>query len=114
VFCDDYLGALRRLTRQEDPSVLIKALRFANDWTARIDFSELDGARVQMAATNAFEVAEDGVRLLLPSSEIFGVPAEVDLAPTTDASGRRQVGFVRPYARKDGTQVRGHMRTPRR
>ena len=114
VFRDDYLGALRRLTRQEDPSVLIKALRFANDWTARIDFSELDGARVQMAATNAFEVAEDGVRLLLPSSEIFGVPAEVDLAPTTDASGRRQVGFVRPYARKDGTQVRGHMRTPRR
>ncbi len=114
VFRDDYLGALRRLSRQEDPSVLIKALRFANDWTARIDFSDLDGARDQMAPTNAFEVAEDGVRLLMPSNEIFGEAAEVDLAPDLKASDRHQAGFVRPYTRRDGTPVRGHTRTPRR
>ena len=29
VFRDDYLGGLRRLSRQDDASVLIKALRFA-------------------------------------------------------------------------------------
>jgi hypothetical protein len=113
VFRDDYLGALRRLSRQEDPSVLIKALRFANDWTARIDFSDLDGARDQMAATNAFEVAEDGVRLLMPSKEIFGPPAEVDLTPVLETSCRHRAGYVRPYTRKDGTAVRGHTRTPR-
>lgn len=114
VFREDYLGALRRLSRREDPSVLIKALRFANDWTARIDFSDLDRAKDQMAATNAFEIAEDGVRLLMPSNEIFGAPAEVDFAPTAEAPDRHPVGFVRPYTRNDGTRVRGHIRTPKR
>jgi hypothetical protein len=112
VFRDDYLGALRRLSRQEDPSVLIKALRFANDWTARIDFSDLEGAREQIAATNAFEVGDDGVRLLMPSREIFGEAAKVDLTPVLEASG--QAGFVRPYTRGDGTPVRGHARTRKR
>ncbi len=114
VFRDDYLGALRRLSRQEDPSVLIKALRFANDWTAWIDFSDLDRAREQVAATNAFEVPEDGVRLLMPSNEIFGAPEEATFVPTPRPSGRGQVGFVRPYTRKDGTPVSGHTRTRRR
>ena len=113
VFRDDYLGALRRLSRQDDPSVLVKALRFVNDWTARIDFSDLDGARDQMAATNAFEVAEDGVRLLMPSNEI-GEAVEVDQTPVPEPSGRRQAGFVQPYTRRDGTPVRGHTRNRRR
>ncbi len=108
VFRDDYLGALRRLSRQEDPSVLIKALRFANDWTARIDFSDLEGARAQMAATNAFEVVEDGVRLLMPSRGVFGAGAPVDLTP--EGSGEHGTVLVRPYTKKDGTQVRGHRR----
>ena len=43
VFRDDYLGALRRLTRRGDPSILIKALRFAHDYTAAIDFSSCPG-----------------------------------------------------------------------
>jgi hypothetical protein len=43
VFRDDYLGALRRLTRRGDPSILIKALRFAHDYTAAIDFSSCLG-----------------------------------------------------------------------
>jgi len=94
--------------------VLIKALRFANDWTARIDFSDLEGARDQMAATHAFEMAEDGVRLLMPSNEVFGEAAEVDLTPVLEASGRHRAGSVRPYTRRDGTPVRGHTRTPRR
>jgi hypothetical protein len=114
VFRDDYLGALRRLSRQEDPSVLIKALRLANDWTARIDFSNLEGARDQMTATHAFEEADDGFRLLMPSNEIFGEAAEVDLGPALEGSGRHQAGFVRPYTRRDGTPVRGHTRSPRR
>ncbi len=66
VFRDDYIGALRRLDRANDPSVLIDALRFANDWTARIDFTDTASIRVQLEATNAF--AEEGgtQRLKLP------------------------------------------------
>lgn len=114
VFRDDYLGALRRLSREDDPSVLIKALRYANDWTARIDFSDLDGARDQMTTTNAFELAEEGVRLLMPSREMFGELIEVDIDPVLEPSDRLATGAVRSYTRRDGTPVRGHNRNPRR
>ena len=71
VFRDDYIGALRRLDRANDPSVLIDALRFANDWTARIDFTTTSTVRAQLEATNAF--AEEGgtERLRLPSFRHF-------------------------------------------
>ena len=66
VLRDDYIGAQRRLDRANDPSVLIDALHFANDWTARIDFTITSTLRAQLEATNAF--AEEGgtKRLLLP------------------------------------------------
>ncbi len=76
VYREDYLGALRRLSRQDDPSVLIKALRYAQEWTSRIDFSDLDGARAQMESTNAFDDRE-GARLLLPSRRMFDEPTPI-------------------------------------
>jgi hypothetical protein len=66
VYREDYLGALRRLTRQNDPSVLIKALRFAHDYTAQIDFTDLDDAIRQFERTNAFNEPESEDRLILP------------------------------------------------
>ncbi len=66
VFRDDYLGGLRRLTRQEDPSVLIKALRYAHDYTSRIDFTDLRGATEALRATNAFNEPASEDRLRLP------------------------------------------------
>jgi hypothetical protein len=71
VFRDDYIGALRRLDRADDASVLIDALRFANDWTARIDFTDTANVRAQLEATNAF--ADDGgaERLRLPPFRHF-------------------------------------------
>lgn len=113
VFREDYLGALRRLSRQDDPSVLIKALRYANDWTARIDFSDFEHARRQLTATNAFEVPEEGVRLLMPSTHVFGEPIETapEMPETPDP---KMPGMVRPYVRRDGTSARGHQRRPRR
>jgi len=68
VFRDDYLGGLRRLTRQDDPSVLIKALRYGHDYTAQIDFSNLDGATDTLRATNAFNEPDGDERLRLPAS----------------------------------------------
>jgi len=66
VFRDDYIGALRRLDRADDPSVLIDAMRFANDWTARIDFNDTATVRAQLEATNAFAEEDGSRRLQLP------------------------------------------------
>ena len=66
VYRDDYLGALRRLSRQDDPSVLIKTLRYAQDYTAQIDFTDLDNAIQQFDRTNAFNEPESDERLILP------------------------------------------------
>ncbi|HEV2372367.1 MAG TPA: Fic family protein [Streptosporangiaceae bacterium] len=68
VFRDDYLGALRRMTRQDDPGVLIKALRYAHDYTAAINFSDLTEATGTLRATNAFAEPESDHRLVLPTS----------------------------------------------
>lgn len=66
VLRDDYIGALRRLDRANDPSVLIDALRFANDWTARIDFIDTASVRAQLDTTNAFADEGGTQRLQLP------------------------------------------------
>jgi Fic/DOC family len=66
VFRDDYLGGLRQMTRRSDPSVLIKTLRYAHDYTARIDFSTLAGATEVLRSTNAFNEPGSSDRLQLP------------------------------------------------
>ena len=71
VFRDDYIGALRRLTRQDDPSVLIKVLRFAHDFTFAIDYSDISTAVTQLSETNAFDEPESPRRLILPKA-VFG------------------------------------------
>jgi len=68
VFRDDYLGGLRLMTRQDDPGVLIKVLRYAHDYTAQIDFSDLAPATETLQATNAFHEPESDHRLTLPAS----------------------------------------------
>lgn len=68
VFRDDYVGALRRLTRDADASVLIKALRYPHDYTSQIDFSTLDGATTTFRETNAFNEPDTDRRLQLPST----------------------------------------------
>jgi hypothetical protein len=69
VYRSDYLGALRRLTRDDDPTVLVKAMRFAHDYTASIAFDSLDGAEDQLRRTAAFEDADGDRRLRLPSRQ---------------------------------------------
>jgi Fic/DOC family len=68
VFRDDYLGGRRRMTRQHDPSVLIKALRYGHDSTSQIDFPDLRRATDTLRATNAFHEPDSYVRLMLPAS----------------------------------------------
>jgi hypothetical protein len=70
VFRDDYLGGLRQMTRYGDPSVLIKVMRYAHDYTAQIDFSTLTGATEVLRATNAFNEPDSSDRLQLPSASV--------------------------------------------
>lgn len=63
VYRDDYVDALRRLSRQDDPSVLIKALRHGQDYTSQIDFTDRDAAIAQLAETNAFNEPNSPDRL---------------------------------------------------
>ena len=64
-FRNDYLGALRRLSRDDDPSVYIKALRFLQDYTGQIDWTTHDAAEDDLRSTNAFDEADDAPRLRL-------------------------------------------------
>jgi DNA-binding transcriptional regulator/RsmH inhibitor MraZ len=68
VFRDDYLDGLRMLTRQDQPGVLIKALRYAHDYTAQTPWSTLDAARQTLEATHAFNEPDSPDRLVLPNT----------------------------------------------
>lgn len=65
---NDYLRALRRLSRQDHPDLLVAYLDRIRRWTARMDWSDLDRTRAHLDATNAFIDANDaedrGLRLL--------------------------------------------------
>lgn len=64
-FRSDYLSALRRLSRDDDPSVYVKALRFLHDYTAQIDWTTHDTAEADLRSTNAFDETDDAPRLRL-------------------------------------------------
>jgi hypothetical protein len=64
---EDYLSGLRRMTRQHDPSVLIKAMRYGHDYTSRLDFADLGQATGTLRATKAFREPDSYDRLILPA-----------------------------------------------
>jgi fido (protein-threonine AMPylation protein) len=64
-FRSEYLSALRRLSRDDDPSVYVKALRFLHDYTAQIDWTAHAAAEADLRVTNAFEESDDAPRLKL-------------------------------------------------
>jgi hypothetical protein len=72
VYRDDYVTGLRVHTRQGHPDPLIKTLDFAQEYSARIDFSDYDRALGVLRETGAFEEPEAGVRLRLPPSRFVG------------------------------------------
>lgn len=58
VFRDDYLGALRRLTRKQDPSVLIKAMGRVRLFSNNIRGDNYEAVRSYLESTNAFKDEE--------------------------------------------------------
>ncbi|WP_299667215.1 Fic family protein [uncultured Polaribacter sp.] len=55
VYRDDYLGALRRLTRQKDPVVYVKMLQRAQEFSSTIKANDMNEAELQLEACNAFK-----------------------------------------------------------
>ena len=70
---NDYLRALRRLSRQDQPDLFVTYLDRIRRWTARMDWSTLDIARGHLEQTNAFVDANDaedrGIHLLDPATD---------------------------------------------
>jgi len=88
VFRHDYLDGLRMLSRNDDPTVYIKAMRYAHDVTATIVFVNYAGAKQQLAEANAFEDPDSDRRLRLPNAPpAYEAPApwRTDTAATTPA-----------------------------
>lgn len=100
VFRQDYLDGLRRLSRQHDPSVFIKAMRFAHDFTSSIDFSDDETARRMLTQANAFNEPDSADRLRIPEQpRILGGPDVVHAIVSklrTNTSGPPRVNEVLP------------------
>jgi len=71
VLRDDYLQALRVMSRQSSPAPLIAVLDRAQELCSQIDWSDLHRAEAQLRATHAFDTPAEaeaaGVILRLPS-----------------------------------------------
>jgi Fic family protein len=66
VYRDDYLGALRRFTRQQDVTLLPRVLDRAQALSAQIDFTDRPRAQARLTETHAF-LEPTEAKLLLPS-----------------------------------------------
>lgn len=81
VFRDNYLAALRSLSRTGDPGAYVRMLSYAWQFTSEIDFSDRSAAVVQMARCNAFSEDEANDRLLLPGALPLENPENIRIPP---------------------------------
>ncbi|MGH7628426.1 MAG: Fic family protein [Gemmatimonadales bacterium] len=70
VFREDYLGALRALSRQDDPRPFVLMLDQAQRFTHAITWYAYDEAVAQLEAAQAFARPEAGVRLRVPRTAV--------------------------------------------
>jgi hypothetical protein len=55
VYRDDYLGALRRLTRNDDPTVYIRMLQRAQEFSATLIANNMEDLENHLTLSNAFK-----------------------------------------------------------
>jgi fido (protein-threonine AMPylation protein) len=71
VLRDDYLQALRAMSRQANPTPLTRVLDRAQDFCAQLDWTDIDRAEAQLSAAHAFDTPAEadaaGLILRLPS-----------------------------------------------
>lgn len=61
VFRDDYLLALRRLSRESDPVAFLRMLNKATTFSSRINFKNIDTAQRELERSNAFKLPNEGI-----------------------------------------------------
>tara|TARA_R110000851_G_scaffold3114_3_gene12676 strand:- start:54776 stop:56257 length:1482 start_codon:yes stop_codon:yes gene_type:complete len=61
VYREDYLGALRRLTRNNDPKVYIRMLDRAQAFSHTLDAAEMQEVEAALQKSNAFKESNEGV-----------------------------------------------------
>lgn len=62
----DYLGALRRLSRRGDPTLVPRMLDRAHELSSRLDYSELDPLLDVLRSVNAFDDSETRIMKMPP------------------------------------------------
>ena len=67
VFRDDYLGVLRKITRQHDPAAYVRMMQRAQEFSATIVGDDMDLMEKHLYACNAFKDPEKG-KLSIPFS----------------------------------------------
>ncbi len=67
VYRDDYIGALRRLTRQNDPSAYIRMIKRAWVFSATIIGDDMDAMEKILEASNAFKEHEKAKLIIMQS-----------------------------------------------
>ncbi|MGH2400555.1 MAG: Fic family protein, partial [bacterium] len=70
VFRDDYLGALRSLSRQDAPMPFILMLDQAQRFAASVRWEDYATALDDLTAANAFAPPEPGIRLRIPRTAV--------------------------------------------
>ena len=55
VYRDDYMGALRRLTRQQDPSAYVRMMMNAHEFSSTIAGDDMDAMEKHLEQSNAFK-----------------------------------------------------------
>ena len=68
VFRDNYLAALRALTRTGNPDPLIRVLDYAQRWTVAVDWTSIRETQRELEVCNAFLNSDEaeGLRLRMP------------------------------------------------
>ena len=105
-FRSEYLASLHRLSRDDDPSVFIKAMRYLHDYTSQIDWTSDQHAESELDATNAFNETDEPPRLTL----LRGADIELDSSLVNDAPVHSS--YVAPYIR-NGRAVSGYRKPVR-
>lgn len=66
VYCDDYLGALRRLTRNNDSATYIRMLQRAQEFSASLIASDMQALENHLTLSNAFKEHDEARLKIIP------------------------------------------------
>jgi Fic family protein len=66
VYRDDYIGAIRKLTRQQDPKAYVKMLLRAHEFSSTIFGDDMDAMQKHLEASNAFKEYDKAKLKIIP------------------------------------------------